>query len=118
MIIFRKMLSLWQKNEREKEEKKMAFICELLYLQNSDPYPPWLAETGSFIILLCLTPDNFTCQGRASGLERVNYVLRLKPNQCKINHVKVAFPKKQNIRAEDKVNHTSFGKLCYQILIN
>ena len=34
--------------------------------------PPRPAKTGPFIILLCLTPDDFTCQGRASGWERVN----------------------------------------------
>ena len=30
-----------------------------------------LAKTGPFVILLCLTPDDFTRQGRASGWERV-----------------------------------------------
>ena len=27
-----------------------------------------------FVILLCLTSDDFTCQGRASGWERVKYI--------------------------------------------
>ena len=34
--------------------------------------PPRPAKTGPFIILLCLTQDDFTCQGRASVSERVN----------------------------------------------
>ena len=38
----------------------------------SNPSPPRLTKTGSFVILLCLTPDNFTHQGRASGWESVN----------------------------------------------
>ena len=38
--------------------------------------PPKLAKTNSFVILLCLTPDDFTCQGRASGWERVKEQLR------------------------------------------
>ena len=35
----------------------------------SSPRP---AKTVPFVILLCLTPDDFTCQWRASGWERVN----------------------------------------------
>ena len=31
------------------------------------------AKTVPFVILLCLTPDNFTHQWRASGWERVNW---------------------------------------------
>ena len=34
---------------------------------NINPFPPRLAKTGPFVILLCLMPDNFICQGRASG---------------------------------------------------
>ena len=29
--------------------------------------------TGPFVILLCLTPDDFARQGRASAWERVKY---------------------------------------------
>ena len=36
-----------------------------------NPFPPRLAKNGPFVILLCLTPDDFTCQERASGLETV-----------------------------------------------
>ena len=45
--------------------------AELYYLpiSLSKPFP---SQTGPFIILLCLTPENFTSQGRASGWERVN----------------------------------------------
>ena len=32
---------------------------------------PKLAKTIPFVILLCLMPDDFTCQWRASGWERV-----------------------------------------------
>ena len=34
---------------------------------------PRLAKTIPFVILLCLTPDDFTRQWRASGWERVNW---------------------------------------------
>ena len=37
-------------------------ICPSLFLLN--PFPPKPAKTGPFIILLCLTPDDFTHQGR------------------------------------------------------
>ena len=40
-----------------------------------DPFPPRPAKTGPFIILLCLTPDDFTHQRRASGWERVKLCL-------------------------------------------
>ena len=30
-------------------------------------------QTVPFVILLCLMPDDFTCQWRASGWERVNW---------------------------------------------
>ena len=43
----------------------------LVYSINlSSPSP---AQTVPFVILLCLTPDNFTRQWRASGWERVNW---------------------------------------------
>ena len=38
-----------------------------------NPFPPGLAKTKPFIILLCLMPNNFTHQWRASGWERVNW---------------------------------------------
>ena len=34
---------------------------------------PRLAKTVPFVILLCLTPDDFTRQGRSSGWERVKW---------------------------------------------
>ena len=34
-----------------------------------NPLPPRPAKTSPFIILLCLMPDYFTSQGRASGWE-------------------------------------------------
>ena len=34
--------------------------------------PPRAAKSGHFVILLCITPDDFTCKRRASGWERVN----------------------------------------------
>ena len=45
------------------------------------------AKTTPFIILLCLTPDYFTHQGRGYGWERVNnYTYNLK---CKSKYKKV-----------------------------
>ena len=44
-------------------------ICPSLFL---NPFPLRPAKTVPFVILLCLTPDDFTYQGRASGWERVN----------------------------------------------
>ena len=41
----------------------------ILFLNLSSPRP---AKTVPIVILLCLTPDDFTCQWRASGWERVN----------------------------------------------
>ena len=38
-----------------------------------NPFPPRAAKSGHFVILLCLTPDDFTHQRRASGWERVNW---------------------------------------------
>ena len=43
-------------------------ICPSLFL---NPFSPRLANTGHFVILLFLTPYNFTHQRRASGWERV-----------------------------------------------
>ena len=36
-----------------------------------NPFDPRAAKSGHFVILLCLTPDDFTCQRRAPGWERV-----------------------------------------------
>ena len=36
-----------------------------------NPFPPRADKSVHFIILLCLTPDNFTRQRRAPGWERV-----------------------------------------------
>ena len=43
-------------------------ICPSLFLNT---FPPRAAKSGHFVILLCLTPGNFTHQRRASGWERV-----------------------------------------------
>ena len=39
---------------------------------------PRPAKTVPFVILLCLTPDDFTCQWRASGWERVKTLFYIK----------------------------------------
>ena len=39
-------------------------ICPSLFL---NPFPPRAAKSGHFVILLCLTPDDFTRQRRAPG---------------------------------------------------
>ena len=44
-------------------------ICPSLFL---NPFPPRAAKSGRFVILLCLTPDDFARQKRASGWGRVN----------------------------------------------
>ena len=36
-----------------------------------DPFPPRPAKASLFVILLCLSQDNFSCQGRASAWEKV-----------------------------------------------
>ena len=46
-----------------------AHICQSLFLNLFSPRP---AQTVFFVILLYLTPDYFTRQGRASGRGRVN----------------------------------------------
>ena len=45
-------------------------LCAHLHTVN--PFSPRPAKTVHFVILLCLTPDNITHWGRASGWERVN----------------------------------------------
>ena len=37
-----------------------------------NPFPPRPAQTAPFVIFLCLMPDNFPHQGRASKREMVN----------------------------------------------
>ena len=44
-------------------------ICPFLFLNLFSPTP---AKTVAFVILFCVTPDDFTRQGRASGWELVN----------------------------------------------
>ena len=46
-----------------------------MYLNDNyiNPFIPRLAKTGPFVILLCVMPDDFTHQGRASSRERVKY---------------------------------------------
>ena len=62
-----------------------TFAINVLNISNHNPnpyssykllyfnyFPSKLAKTVPVVILLCLTPDDFTYQGRASGWERVN----------------------------------------------
>ena len=50
------------------------YTCMLFSIYNIsykfNPFPPRLAKTTPSIILLCLTPDDFTHPGRSSGWER------------------------------------------------
>ena len=39
-----------------------------------NPFSTTPAKTGHFSILLCLTADDFSCQGRSSGSKRVKDV--------------------------------------------
>ena len=63
-----------------------TFAINVLNISNHNPnpyssykllyfnyFPSKLAKTVPVVILLCLTPDDFTYQGRASGCERVNW---------------------------------------------
>ena len=43
--------------------------------QNFNPFPPKAAKSGHFVILPCLTPDDFTRQRRPPGWERVKQTL-------------------------------------------
>ena len=36
-------------------------------LNNTKPFLPRAAKTGHFVVFLCLTPDDFTHQGRPLG---------------------------------------------------
>ena len=52
-----------------------VIVWSTLKVMNADwvlinPFPPRAAKSRHFIILLCLMPDNFTCQRRASGWEK------------------------------------------------
>ena len=38
-----------------------------------NPFPLRLVKTGLFINLFCLMPDEFTCQGKVTGWEMVNW---------------------------------------------
>ena len=51
----------------------MFTVYEIKLTQKTaiNPFPPRLATTVPFVILLCLMPDNFTCQGKFSGWEKV-----------------------------------------------
>ena len=40
-----------------------------------NPFPPTPAKTTPFVILLCLMPDDFTRQERASRRENMKYLL-------------------------------------------
>ena len=58
-------------------------ICPSLFI---NPLLPRPTKTSTFIILLCLTPNHFTCQRRAFGWERVNninkYIYKLELQYC------------------------------------
>ena len=53
---------------------------------------PRLAKTSPFVILLCLTPDDRTRQGRASGWERDNMVDGIMPMNMYWGILKIIFP--------------------------
>ena len=58
-------------------------ICPSLFLNSFFPRP---AKASPFVILLCLMPDNFICQGRASVWERVKLrSKRFKPEHHQTN---------------------------------
>ena len=48
-------------------------VCSNCEMLTTEHFPPKQAKTVPFTILICLTPDNFTHQWRASGWERVNW---------------------------------------------
>ena len=50
-------------------------ICPFLFL---NPFPPRPNKIGPFVILLYLTPDDFTREGRASVWERVKRDIKVK----------------------------------------
>ena len=52
------------------EERLTGPNCPSLFL---NPFSPRPAKTSPFVILLCLTPEDFARQGRAPGWERVNW---------------------------------------------
>ena len=41
---------------------------------------PWKYLANCFVILLCLTPDDLTRQGKASSRERINFYFEIKKN--------------------------------------
>ena len=49
-----------------------TFTEDSFYLVKCLSLTPKPAKTGPFVILLCLTPDNFTRQEGTSRRERVN----------------------------------------------
>ena len=52
-----------------------------------NPFPPRAAKSGHFVILLCLTPDDFTRQRRAPGWERVKWSTMTAGLECYIKYV-------------------------------
>ena len=61
-------------------EIMLNLVCDTVYRQYTNvfslnPFTPWPAKTVPFVIVLCLIPNDFTRQGRASGWERVNQIL-------------------------------------------
>ena len=55
-----------------------AIICNWF-----NHFPPRPAQTGPFVILPCLMPDNVTRQGNASGWERVKVEINKSINTFK-----------------------------------
>ena len=82
-------------------------MCSLhggsMEFERINPFSPRPAKTGHFIILLCLLLDNFTCLGRASGWERVKWLIL---NLSFLCQVRFKYTKSENIM----LPYTSFKK--------
>ena len=66
--IFQKTAQLNSRISYNSRDSRSVFIWEEAF----NPFPPRLAD-WAFVILLYLTPDNFTLQGGASRRDRVNF---------------------------------------------
>ena len=54
-----------------------------------NPFPATPATIVPFNILLCLTPDDFTCQGKSSCREKVKLQLVEHDNYCGVSSIQV-----------------------------
>ena len=60
--------------EWSRTDKYGRYNCNL----RLNPFGPKVAKSGHFSILLCLTPDDFTCQGRSSESYLFNKLIHTK----------------------------------------